>query len=95
MMDPQGRETGTKMLIIVWWISLLLWLPVAGISGMAFDGGYTAEAYVFFWSVITYPISVILATIFWKRLPPSALTPFLHLLGVWISTLLHRSSSLG
>jgi len=45
-----------RILLPIWIILLVPWIPFAAFSGMAFDGGYTWRAYVFFWSVLTYPI---------------------------------------
>ena len=56
---------------------------------MAFDGGYTLEAYVFFWSVGSYPLTVIVAGVTRKKVPTLIFLPFLSLAGVLLSGLFH------
>jgi len=63
---------------------------VGPLSGMAFDGGATAEAYVFFWSTITYPVSVALAALFRKWHPYAVILPFLNFAACCASPLLHK-----
>jgi hypothetical protein len=84
-------KSNTITTVFFWlWIALLIpWLPFFLLSGMAFDGGYTAEAYVFFWSVASYPVTVIFAALMRKRMPASILLPLLSIGGVLMSSLLH------
>lgn len=59
---------------------------------MAFDGGHSLEAYVFVISVWTYPITVAAAFLGrTRRVALLVFAPFVHFLGVWVSTLLHHS----
>jgi hypothetical protein len=57
---------------------------------MAFDGGATAEVYVFFWSTITYPVSVVLTALFRRWYPYAVLLPVLNFAGCCASPLLHK-----
>ena len=92
--SPSKRYVQTppasKYMLAFWCILLLPWLLVAPLSGMAFDGGYTAEAYVFVWSVWTFPITVIIAAVFRKWVPWITLLPILNLTGCGASMGLHH-----
>ena len=81
---------GAKYLFICWVVLLVPWLLVAPLSAVAFDGGYTAEAYAFVWSVWTYPITVGIAAVFRRWVPWIVLLPLLNLAGCGASELLHR-----
>jgi hypothetical protein len=88
---PTRRSpTATKYISLLWVVLLIPWLLVAGISGMAFDGGHTAEAYAFFWSVWAYPITVGIAAVFRRWVPSIVLLPLLTLAGCATSQLLHK-----
>ena len=52
---------------------------------MAFDAGYTMQAYVFAASVYSYPIVVLIAVAFYDRSDLLVLLPFLNFLGIFIS----------
>ena len=56
--SKQPATRATRAVFIFWLVLLIPWLVVGPLSGMAFDGGATPEAYAFFWSTITYPVSV-------------------------------------
>lgn len=64
--------------LIVWCALLVPWFPFALLSGMAFDGGPTIQAYLFAASVWTYPITVGIAAIFRKRVPGLLMLPLLN-----------------
>jgi hypothetical protein len=68
-------------LLIAWAVLLIPWVPFAMLSGLAFDGGPTPQAYVFFWSVLTYPVAVVIAVLSRKRVPVLLLIPFLNVIG--------------
>lgn len=82
--------TAVKIILAVWFVLLLPWLVIASLSGMAFDGGKTAEAYVFVWSVLSYPITVGLAAVFRRWLPWMVLLPLVNVAGCGASELLHK-----
>ena len=84
------RQVATKYIFLFWVVLLIPWLLVAGLSGMAFDGGYTAEAYTFFWSVWAYPITVGIVAVFRRWVPWIVLLPLLTLAGCGASELLHK-----
>ena len=96
------RRTG----LIIWMIvsqllmgcSLVFWLVVAGMSGMVFDPGVTAEAWAFVIAVWLYPIiPLILVITAWiafakqKNLLAAVLSglsfvpPFLFLAVIWVA----------
>jgi len=65
-MRSVGSETPrwVTTLLRFWGILLLPWLPLALMSGLAFDAGYTMHADVFFWSVWTYPVAILIVAFF-------------------------------
>ena len=67
-----------KVFLALWLVLFVPWLPFAALSGMAFDGGYTPQAYTFIWSIWTYPVLVAIAAIFRNRIPALALLPLLN-----------------
>ena len=79
-----------RYVFIFWLVLLIPWLLLFALSGMAFDGGYTAEAYAFAWSVWTYPITVGIAAVFRKWAPWTVVLPLLNIVGCGASTLLHK-----
>ena len=76
-------------MLIIWVVLIIPWFLWAGLSGMAFDGGYTAEAYTFVWSVWTYPISVLIAAVLRRWRPEFVLLPILNFVGCGIANMLH------
>jgi hypothetical protein len=86
----QPAITVLRNVLIFWIVLLIPWLIIAPLSGMAFDGGDTAGAYAFFWSVLTYPITVGIAAVFRKRVPWMILLPLLNLTGCGVSEVLTR-----
>lgn len=72
--------------LIIWCLLLVPWGVFAALSGMAFDGGYTFSAYLFVWSVETYPLSLVIAFIFRRKCPALVFLPFIHLIGVLLSS---------
>ena len=76
--------TIAKIMVALWVTLLFPWLLVAPAAAIAFDGGYTFEAYLFVGFVWTYPISVFVGgvLVFWKRKPLAALLPCMNVLGV-------------
>jgi len=88
--QKQPALPATRELFIVWLILLVPWMLFGPLSAMAFDGGDTAEAYVFFWSSITYPVSVVLAALFRRWSPHSIFLPVLNFTACFASPLLHK-----
>ena len=87
--QKQPTPSAARALFIFWLILLVPWMLVGPLSGMAFDGGATAEAYVFFWSTITYPVSVVLTALFRRWYPYAVLLPVLNFAACCASPLLH------
>jgi hypothetical protein len=75
------------VLFVIWLILLLPWLLFAGLSGMAFDAGNALRAYVYLFSLWTYPVSVWVVWKFREERPAIALFPMLNLLGVFSDVL--------
>jgi hypothetical protein len=70
------------------WLFLLLpWMLIAPMSGLAFDGGRTTEAYIFLWSIWTYPVVLIIALILKRWVPSMMFRPLLNILGFVVSAL--------
>jgi hypothetical protein len=86
----QPAPSATRAVFIFWLILLVPWMMFGPLSGMAFDGGATAEAYVFFWSTITYPVSVALAALFRRWYPYAVILPVLNFAACCTSPLLHK-----
>jgi hypothetical protein len=74
-----------KRVILGWIILMIPWLEVAPVAAMAFDGGDSAEARLFVWSVWTFPISVLAAILLRKVAPVCVLLPILNFIGVKLS----------
>ena len=89
--NPTRQTPPAAKAVFVFWLVLLLpWLLVAPLSGMAFDAGYTSEAYALVWSVWTYPISVGVTAVFRRWVPWLVLLPLLNVAGCCASGLLHK-----
>jgi len=69
----------------VWGVLLTPWAPFAMLSGMAFDGGHTIHAYVFVWSLLTYPVALLIAAIFRRKMALLVLLPCLNIFAFLIS----------
>ncbi len=80
----------SKYIFVFWFALLVPWLLIAGLSGMAFDGGDTAEAYAFFWSVWAYPITVGIVAVLRRWVPWIVLLPLVSMVGCGASDLLHK-----
>lgn len=88
---PTRQSPRAAKYVFWFWILLLLpWLLVAPVSLMAFDGGYTAEAYAFVWSVWSYPVTLGIVAVFRRWVPWIVLLPLLNLVGCGASELLHK-----
>jgi hypothetical protein len=88
-MIEQDTETGflIKALIVIWFILLIPWVPLALLSGMAFDGGSTVRAYIFVWSTLTYPVAVAVAVYFRRKVPLLVAVPCINVLCLLLSGL--------
>lgn len=88
---PVQQTPGAARALFIFWIVLLLpWLMIAPLSAMAFDGGYTAEAYAFVWSVWSYPITVGLTAVLRRWSVWAIWLPLLNVAGCFSSGLLHN-----
>jgi hypothetical protein len=58
---------------------------------MAFDGGYTLDAYVFFWSVASYPVTVAIAAFTRKKVPELVFLPLLNFLAPLALDVFHNA----
>ena len=73
-----GQERLAKVLFAIWVVLLIPWAPFAMLVGMAFDAGYTLQAYLAVTCVWTYPVSVFIAWHFKDRWFPIVLLPLLN-----------------
>jgi hypothetical protein len=76
-----------KAALIFWAVLFVPWFPIMMLSGMAFDAGYKWFAYVFVWSMWTYPITLTVAFIL-KRTKSAlfiVLLPILNVVGCAVS----------
>jgi hypothetical protein len=80
-------KTVVKIINAIWLVLLVPWLPFAAFCGMAFDGGYTWHAYMFVWSTLLYPATVLVALVSRQKLPPLVLLPLLCVAGFFVSGL--------
>jgi hypothetical protein len=89
-MGPPPLATTVKVMLTIWCIILVPWLPfcIMG-TGMAFEGGYTLGAYV---SVVTfwmYPALLGVAYFFRRRKPELIWLPVLTLIPLLGSSVFH------
>jgi hypothetical protein len=82
--------TAARYVFLFWALLLIPWFLVAPLSGMAFDGGYSAKAYAFVWSVWTYPITVGIVAVCRRWVPWIVLLTLLNMAGCGASELLHK-----
>ncbi len=80
-----------KKLLNFWVFMLIPWFPFAAMAGLAFDGGSTFAAYLFVWSVWTYPVVLIIAMILKRWIPNAMFLPFLNVVGFVLSGSSHRA----
>ena len=77
-----------KVMLIIWAVLLVPWLPFAALSGMAFDGGPTLAAYLFVWGLLTYPVSLLIAWLLRKKAPFLVFLPCVNVILFCLSGLL-------
>ena len=83
--QPTQLQPYVAVWLIIWCLLLVPWGLFAALSGMAFDGGYTFSAYLFAWSVWTYPVSLTIAFIFRRKYPALVFLPTIHIVGALLS----------
>ena len=89
--SPRRPITPAEKAVLIFWVVLMVpWLLVAPLAGMAFDSGYTTEAYAFAWSIWAYPIAVGLAVVLRKWVRWAVLLPVVNFVGCFGSELLHK-----
>jgi hypothetical protein len=76
-----------KAALIFWSILFIPWFPIMMLSGMAFDAGEKWFAYVFVWSMWTYPVVLAIAFIFRRSKIALflVLLPVLNVIGCTVS----------
>jgi hypothetical protein len=67
----------------VWVVTLPLTLVFAALSGMAGEGGYNLQACILIGSAFTYPVSIVLAFSFSRRVPRLVFLPCLNII-LWL-----------
>ena len=82
--DDKKFDRISKVLLVIWIIllipDLLLFFPIA----MAFDGGYTWQAYTAVSCVWSYPFVLLGAALFRKKVPFLVLLPALNVAVLFI-----------
>ena len=73
-----------RNVFIVWVALMIPWVVIAPLSGMAFDAGPCWTAYLFVWSVLTYPICLIVAWKLWRVAPFMMWLPLVNLIGFFV-----------
>jgi hypothetical protein len=86
-MEQSAPDRWTTVVLVIWGILFVPWIPFAFAAGMAFDGGYTPGAYVFVGSVWTYPLVCLIAAILKERVRWLVLLPGLNVIVCLISGL--------
>jgi hypothetical protein len=83
----ERRENFERVLLTIWVVLLIPWLPVACLSGMAYDAGNTAGVWLFVLSTWLYGPAVIGAIKLRTRFPRAVFLPILSIAGVLLSGL--------
>lgn len=73
------REWWVRSLVIVWLVLLIPWVPFSLLMGMAFDAGYTVEAYTAVAAVWSYPIVLLAALFLCRKRKSMVLLPILSI----------------
>jgi hypothetical protein len=81
-------ESFVKIVLVIWAVLLIPWLPFAALSGLAFDGGPTLAAYVIVWALLTYPVSLLIAWLLRKKAPFLVFLPCVNVILFCLSGLL-------
>jgi hypothetical protein len=79
-------ERWTTVVLVIWGILFVPWIALAFAAGMAFDGGHTTQAYVFAWSVWTYPLVCLIAVILKEKVQWLVLLPVLNLVTALVAS---------
>jgi hypothetical protein len=72
-----------KAVLAVWLLTLPVTILFAAISAMASEAGYSWSVYVFIGAAWTYPVSIVVAFILRRKLPPLVFLPGLNII-VWL-----------
>jgi hypothetical protein len=83
--ESQSTTFWAKGVLTVWLLTLPVTIVFAALSGMASEGGYNWRVYIFMGAAFTYPVSIILAFIFRRRVPLLVFLPCLNII-VWFVT---------
>jgi len=67
------------LLLGVWLVLLVPWSFLNYVAMFAFDSGLTIKAYVFAYSIWTYPVAVLIAIVLSIRWPRTLLLPVVNL----------------
>jgi hypothetical protein len=78
-----------RNVFIVWVALVIPWAAIAPLSEMAFDGGRCWSAYLYVWSVLTYPICLIVAWTLRRVAPFMMWLPLFNLIGFFVGGLAH------
>jgi hypothetical protein len=83
-------------MLIIWFVILVPWFPLFTLmgTGMAFEGGYTVEAWMFVVAVWAYPILVGVAFFFRRKRPAFISLPILTVVPLLASSAAHHRVTL-
>ena len=71
-----------RNMFVIWLALLIPWAAIAPLSGMAFDAGNCWRVYLYVWSMLTYPIGLILAWTLRRVAPLMIWLPVINVIGV-------------
>jgi hypothetical protein len=80
--EPPPIKPYVKGLLALWFVLLIPWLPVTAVSASVLSN--TWDANLFFWSPLTYPITLSVAFIFKRKVPRLSLLPLLNVAGFFL-----------
>jgi len=86
--DPVPLETTVQVMLVVWCVLLWPCLIFAGLSAMAFDGGYTPAAYIVALLPWSYPVLLGIAFFYRRRNPRLVWLPALTFAAIGLELLL-------
>jgi len=84
----RASETLAHVLLVLWAVLLIPWLPFAALAGMAFDGGNRLAAALFMLAAWSYGPAVFAAFKLLDRSRKAVLLPFFSVAGVFLGNFL-------
>jgi hypothetical protein len=90
-LGPPPLSAGVEVVLTLWLVILVPWVPAFTLigTGMAFEGGYTVDAFLFVIGAWAYPILVAVAYYLRRRKPQLVYLPILTLIPMFASSVTH------